>query len=135
MTLTEMISVVQQLSTSEKLELIQVLAAEIEATESSTAPTQSDRAFWQFLTSRPHPWRQQLYIKGRKILASTLWQDMIANNMSPEQVAENWDLPLSAIREAIQYCETHQDLIQLEAEEERYRLQQNGVSLEPNPAT
>ncbi|MGF1514762.1 MAG: hypothetical protein ACFB5Z_13860 [Elainellaceae cyanobacterium] len=135
MTLTEIIPAIQQLSTSEKLELIQVLAAEIESTEVSTLPTQPASVSWQFLISRPHPWRQQLYIKGRKLLASTLWQDTIANDMSTEQAAENWNLPLAAVHEAIQYCETHQGLIKLEAEEERYRLQQNGVLLEPNSAT
>ncbi|WP_199249571.1 hypothetical protein [[Phormidium] sp. ETS-05] len=33
---------------------------------------------WQYLVERPHPWRRQLYIKGRKLLASTVWQDTIA---------------------------------------------------------
>ncbi|MGA9381514.1 MAG: hypothetical protein WBV73_22370 [Phormidium sp.] len=63
---------------------------------------------WQYLVARSHPWRRQLYIKGRKLLASTVWQDMMANEMSPEQAAENWDLPLSAIYEVIRYCENHQ---------------------------
>ena len=85
---------------------------------------------WQYLVERPHPWRRQLYIKGRKLLASTVWQDMIANQMSIEEAADNWSLPLAAIEEAIHYCESHQELLKLEAEEERYRLEQQGVSLE-----
>ncbi|MGA9379773.1 MAG: DUF1778 domain-containing protein, partial [Phormidium sp.] len=75
------------------------------------------------------PWRRQLYIKGHKLLASTVWQDAIANQMSPEQAAENWDLPLPAIYEVIRYCESHQELIKLESDEERYRLEEKGVSL------
>jgi len=86
---------------------------------------------WQYLVERAHPWRRQLHIKGRKLLASTVWQDMIANKMPPEQAAENWDLPLSAIDEVMRYCENHQDLLKLEADEERYRLEAKGVSLEP----
>lgn len=89
---------------------------------------------WQYLVERPHPWRRQLYIKGRKLLASTVWRDMIANDMSPEEAADNWDLPLEAIHEAIRYCESHQELLKQEAEEERYRLEQKGVSLEPATA-
>lgn len=85
--------------------------------------------------ARPHPWRRQLYIKGRKLLASTVWQDAIANEMSPKQAAENWDLPLTAIYEVIQYCETHQELLKLEADEERYLLEEKGVSLEPSAAS
>jgi uncharacterized protein (DUF433 family) len=56
---------------------------------------------------------------------------MSANQMSPEQAAENWDLPLSAIYEAINYCENHQELLKLEADEERYRLEAKKVQLEP----
>lgn len=36
---------------------------------------------------------------------------MLANQMPPEQAAENWDLPLAAIQEAVHYCELHQDLL------------------------
>jgi predicted ATPase len=54
--------------------------------------------------------------------------------MSPEEAADDWDLPLEAIDEAIRYCETHQELLKQEAEEERYRLEQKGVSLEPTAA-
>ncbi|NJN20561.1 MAG: hypothetical protein HC812_04355 [Leptolyngbya sp. RL_3_1] len=84
------------------------------------------------LISRPHPWRKQLYIKGRKLLVATLWSDMTTNAMTPEEAADNWDLPLAVIHEAIHYCETHPDLLRLEAEEERCRLLEKGVSLEPS---
>ncbi|MEH2193104.1 MAG: hypothetical protein V7K98_10750 [Nostoc sp.] len=89
---------------------------------------------WQYLVARPHPWRKQLYIKGHKLLASTVRYDMIANQMSPEQAAENWDLPLSAIYEVIRYCESHQELLKLEAQEERYRLEEKGVPFESTNA-
>ncbi|WP_414572949.1 hypothetical protein [Nostoc sp. CCY 9925] len=48
---------------------------------------------------------------------------MIANKMSAEQAAENWDLPLAAIYEAINYCENNRELLKLEADEERYRME------------
>jgi hypothetical protein len=86
---------------------------------------------WEFLIARPHPWRRQLYIKGQKLLASVVWQDMLTNDLSPEAAAENWDLPLAAIAEISQYCQIHQDLLKLEAAEERSRLQSQGVALEP----
>ncbi|MBH8554998.1 hypothetical protein I8751_22155 [Nostocaceae cyanobacterium CENA357] len=89
---------------------------------------------WQYLVARPHPWHKQLYIKGRKLLASTVWQDMIINQMSPEEAAENWDLPISAISETISYCESHQELLKLEADEERHRLEAKGVSIESTNA-
>jgi hypothetical protein len=86
---------------------------------------------WQYLESCPHSWRKQLYIKGKKLTAFTVWSDMIANDMTPEEVAESKELPLSAVSEAIEYCQTHQELLKLEAEEERRYLEERGISLEP----
>jgi hypothetical protein len=67
-------------------------------------------------------------------LAATVWRDMVANAMTPEQAADNWDLPLAAIQEVLLYCKANQDLLRLEAEEEGYRLREKGVSLEPSAA-
>lgn len=86
---------------------------------------------WQYLVERQHPWRRQLYIKGQKLRAFSVWQDMLVNDMTPEEAADNWDLPLAAIHEVIRYCESHQELLKMEADEERYRLEEQGVSLEP----
>lgn len=86
---------------------------------------------WQYLEKRPHRWRQQLYIKGRKQRAFTLWMNMIVNDMTSEEAADNWDLPLAAVHEAIEYCETHQELLQQEAEIERRHLEEKGNPIEP----
>ena len=77
---------------------------------------------WQYLAKRNHPWRKQLYVKGQKLLASTIWRDMTANEMSVEDAADNWDLPVDAIDEIVRYCESYQDLLKLEAEKEAYKL-------------
>ncbi|MGK7875629.1 MAG: hypothetical protein AB4426_20715 [Xenococcaceae cyanobacterium] len=86
---------------------------------------------WEYLEKRSHPWRQQLYIKDRRLTAFGVWMDMIVNEMTPSEAAENWDLPLAAIQEATEYCSTHQELLKREAEEERRRLEEKGISLEP----
>lgn len=86
---------------------------------------------WQYLVSRPHPWRRQLYVKGRRLLASTVWQDMLVNHLDNEEAADNFDLPIAVIGEIIRYCEANKELIKLEAQEEAYRLEQRGVKIEP----
>ncbi len=126
MSLQELKEQAYQLSVSDRLALV---SAVIESLQ-DIPPIEN----WQYLVARPHPWRKQLYIKGRKLLASIVWQDIITNQMSPEQAAENWDLPLSTIHEAIQYCESHQELLKLEADEERYQLEVKGVSFESTNA-
>lgn len=115
-----------QLSVSDRLALLSAIVQSLQTTPGIEN--------WQYLVARPHAWRKQLYIKGRKLLASTICRDMTANHMSSEQASENWDLPLDAIYEVIDYCENNQELLKLEAEEERYRLEVKGVQLEPTNA-
>ena len=86
---------------------------------------------WQYLEQRPQSWRSSLYLKGKKLRASTVWADMLVNEDTPEAAAENWDLPLAAIEEVIEYCQTHQALLHQEAEEERHYLEERGILLEP----
>lgn len=93
--------------------------------------TNASKTQWQYLEQRPNSWRQQLYIKGRRLKAFTVWMDMMVNELTPEEVAENKELPLAAVMETIEYCETHQDLLKQEAEEERRRLEAKGINLEP----
>ena len=93
--------------------------------------TTESKTQWQYLEKRPHPWREQLYLKGRKLKAFTLWMNMTVNKMTPSEVAENWDLPLGAVKEVIEYCESHQGLLKREAQEERRRLEEKGINLEP----
>ncbi|MDR3688542.1 MAG: hypothetical protein P4L46_04125 [Fimbriimonas sp.] len=54
---------------------------------------------------------------------------MTANGMTEEEAADNWELPLEAIREAIAYCDHNKELIAMEADEERAQLQSMGVDL------
>lgn len=89
-------------------------------------PAASD---WTYLTERPHAFKKQLFVKGRRLTAAQVWLDMQTNRMSAEEAAENWELPLEAIEEIRRYCETHRDLVQMEADEEKLFLQAHGVAL------
>ncbi len=84
---------------------------------------------WQFLTARPHPWRRQLWVKGRKLPAAAVWTDWRVNGGTIAEIAESWNLPRTAVEEALRYGETHQDLLRMEAEEEKQRLAEAGISV------
>jgi len=84
---------------------------------------------WQYLETHPSSWRKQLYFKGSKLTAFTVWSDMIANKDTINETASNWELPVEAIREAVEYCETNQELLQLEAEAERDYLEERDFHL------
>jgi hypothetical protein len=85
---------------------------------------------WRWLVERPHPWRRQLWVKGRKLLASAVWLDSLTNGMGPREAAENWDLPLEACEEVFAYCELNKALIEAEASEERQRLKRASIDVE-----
>jgi hypothetical protein len=76
---------------------------------------------WRWLVARPHPWRRQLRVKGRKLLASQVWSDMRANQLAREQVSLDWGLPPHAVDEIARYCEDNAALTAIEADEERRR--------------
>ena len=114
MLLQELKEQAYKLSKSDRLDLIASLVQSLQ--------NQVEIDDWQYLAKRNHPWRKQLYVKGQKLLASTIWQDMIANEMSVEEAADNWNLPLDAIDKVVRYCESYRDLLKLEAEKEAYKL-------------
>ncbi len=63
--------------------------------------------------------------------AFDLWMAMLTNEMTPEETAIDWDLPLEVVKEVIEYCESHRDLLGREADEERRRLEEKGYNFEP----
>ena len=126
MLLQELKEQAYKLSKGDRLDLISALVQSLQ--------NQVEIDNWQYLAKRNHAWRKQLYVKGQKLLASTIWKDMIANEMSVEETADNWNLPLDAIDEVIRYCESHQDLLKLESDEEHSRSVEKGVSFEPKVA-
>jgi histidinol phosphatase-like PHP family hydrolase len=84
---------------------------------------------WKYLVDIAHPWKRQLYVKGRKLPASTVWSGMIVNKLTRDQAADNWDLPAEAIDEIISYCESNKKFLELEAAEEKRRLNEKGIKI------
>jgi hypothetical protein len=60
-----------------------------------------------------------------------LWGQMLANGETPEELAENMDLPVEAVREAVAWCESHREIVEAEEEEDVLRLRQMGIDVEP----
>lgn len=86
---------------------------------------------WQYLEERFDSWRKQLYVKGKKIKASVIYSDIVVNEMTEADAVYNWDLPLEAIQEIVEYCQTHQELLRQEAQQGRELLEKAGVAIEP----
>ena len=88
---------------------------------------------WKHLVSRRHPWRKQLYIKGRNMTVRQLIGGVKANQFTEEQAAANYHLPVEAIREALAYFEANPEVIDLDAAHERYLRKQRGEGRGPQP--
>ncbi len=91
-------------------------------------------AQWRYLEVRPHPWRRQLYVKGRRLRAFSVWSDMISNQLTAEEIAQSRELPLEAVRECIRYCEENRSLLEDECDQEKHWLLAQGLKIEPPPA-
>lgn len=74
---------------------------------------------WQWLVARPHPWRRQLAIKGRRLLAGRLARTIETNGWSTERAAKEYELPVAAVLEAQRYAAENLELVAAEETEER----------------
>ncbi len=85
---------------------------------------------YRYLEARPHPWRKQLWIKGRRIMVWRLLTWMWVTGQSPEEVAADFGLPVEAVYEALDYYEKNKELLHAEAQEEKRRLIERGWQLD-----
>lgn len=82
------------------------------------------------LIARPGSWRRQFWLRGRNMTVGQLVAWMRANELSPEEVAEDFDVPLAQVEEVLAYYETHRDLVDAELREEKRYLQDKGYAVE-----
>ncbi len=90
---------------------------------------------WQYLVRRRHPWRNQLYVKGRNMTARQLVGSMKANHLDEAATAADFRLPVEAVREAVAYVEGNRELLETEAEIERLMLRRGGFARGPQPVS
>lgn len=73
---------------------------------------------YTYLVQRPHPWRKQLFVKGRRLTAGQVLHAMHVNGWTTERTATEFDMPLGAVREAVDYGERFGSLIAAEDAED-----------------
>jgi uncharacterized protein (DUF433 family) len=90
------------------------------------------RVDYHHLECRPSPQYHQLWIKGRHIRAEVLYRCTVgAEARTPEEVAQDYDLPVEAVREAIDYAVHNQALLQAERAREENRVKRLGLDKPP----
>jgi uncharacterized protein (DUF433 family) len=92
----------------------------------------STQVQYQHLEPRPGSNYRQLWVKGRHIRAEVLYRLTVgAERRTPEEVALDYDLPVEAIHEAIDYAMHSQALLEAERVREEARMQQLGLHKPP----
>lgn len=99
----------------------------------SRASLLAPNELYEHLVARPHPWRRQLVLKGRNMTVGQLVATMRADALTPEAAAEDLDLPIAQVREALAYYQAHADLVDAELREDAHRLREKGYPVEPPP--
>jgi uncharacterized protein (DUF433 family) len=78
---------------------------------------------YQYLERRPGSAYRQLFVKGVKIRALVLYSQTVGEDArTPEQVAQDYHLPLEAVQEAIDYCIRNPDVLQVDYDRETVKL-------------
>ena len=102
------------------------LEAALPAGSDTRTPHETPVDPWKHLVIRRHPWRKQLYIKGRNMTVRQLIGGVSSNGFSEEEGARNYGLPVEAIREAFAYAEANPEVLERDAEYERSLLDRMG---------
>jgi uncharacterized protein (DUF433 family) len=101
-----------------------------------SVPEQRAVQDYKHLAPNPKSAYRQLFLKGRRIRAWILYCDHVAQDMTPEEIAADRDLPVEAVREAIAYCasnppEVRGDLIREEELMRAKGMLEPGYKLNP----
>ena len=88
---------------------------------------------WTWLVRRDHPWRRQLWVKGRNMTAGDLARTVAVEGWSPDRAAEELEVPVGAVLEALRYAEAAGELIAAEESENRIAAQRAGSAGAPAP--
>jgi uncharacterized protein (DUF433 family) len=98
----------------------------------STSPP----SHWKYLARDPKSTSyRQLFIKGRRIRATTLYDMSLPSEegpgMTPEEIAADYDLPVEAVLEAIAYCASDPPEIRRDIEMDEALSEATGMN-DPN---
>jgi uncharacterized protein (DUF433 family) len=83
---------------------------------------------YQYLEARPGSNYRSLWLKGRRIRATVV--DEVVHGpdpRTPEEFAEEYQVPIEAVLEALDYAARNQPLIQQERDREAARMRAMGL--------
>ena len=90
----------------------------------------STTTIWKYLAPNPKSAYKQLFVQGRRIRARTLYGIYMSAEepRTPAQIAQDYDLPIEAVEEAIAYCQTDPPEIKEDFEREERIMKATGMN-------
>jgi uncharacterized protein (DUF433 family) len=83
---------------------------------------------YEHLEPRPGSNYRQLFLKGRRIRAAVVHEAVHGPDpYTPEEFAREFQVPLDAVREALEYVDHNRALIEQERDREAARLRARGL--------
>jgi uncharacterized protein (DUF433 family) len=87
---------------------------------------------YQHLEPRPGSNYRQLFLKGRRIRAAIVHEAVYGPDpYTPEEFARDYDVPLEAVREALDYVVNNLPLIEAERDREAANVRKRGLDRPP----
>jgi uncharacterized protein (DUF433 family) len=93
----------------------------------------STQVEYRHLEARPRSNYRQLWVKGRHIRAEVLYRLTVGPEArTPKEVAEDYDLPVEAVVEAVEYSVQNKTLLDVERAREEARAKELGLDKPPH---
>lgn len=87
---------------------------------------------YKFLAPRPGSNYRQFFLKDRKVRAEILYRATVGPEpRTPEQVARDFDVPLDAVLESIDYCTRNRELLDQERDSDWADIRARGLDKPP----
>ncbi len=85
---------------------------------------------WTYLAPNPKSFYRQLFVKGTRIRARTLYGLSVGEEdvLTLDEIAAEYDLPLEAVKEAIAYCESKPPEIEQDFQREEALMEATGMN-------
>ena len=91
-----------------------------------------EQPHYQYLKPKRSSNYQQLAVNGR-IRAEIIYRETVGlEPMTPEEVAGEYDIPLEAVLEAIDYCQRNKELLDAERAREQAHIRTRGLDRWPH---
>jgi uncharacterized protein (DUF433 family) len=89
---------------------------------------------YEHLEPRPGSSYRQLFVKGRRIRAAVVYEAVHGPDpYTPEEFARDYEVPLVAVREALEYVASNLTLIEIEREREAADIRARGLDRPRQP--